>query len=157
MWVLYEGFVSQNCRQSNITYGNFVSLLVVLSWGFHRFYRKSRIYPSRCRDSYNYVVNVFLVIIPNQKIVVADLKARRVPKAMDKLLNCARRTIIILHCCYFSHAIRALSTVATDSAGLCKFVFLMGVTIRYYFNLRHSRSGNPLWTWVVTGFIFWLL
>ena len=33
-------------------------------------------------------------------------------------------------------------------------VFLMGVTIRHYFNSRHARAGNPRWTWVATTAIF---
>jgi uncharacterized membrane protein len=37
---------------------------------------------------------------------------------------------------------------------IASLVFLMGVTIRHYFNSRHSRKGNPTWTWLVTALIF---
>ena len=33
-------------------------------------------------------------------------------------------------------------------------VFLMGVTIRHYFNTRHARAGNPTWTWPATVILF---
>ena len=33
----------------------------------------------------------------------------------------------------------------------------MGVTIRHYFNTRHSRAGNPTWTWIVTVILFILI
>ncbi|MEO0691754.1 MAG: urate hydroxylase PuuD, partial [Pseudomonadota bacterium] len=33
-------------------------------------------------------------------------------------------------------------------------VFLMGVTIRHYFNTMHARQGRPDWTWAVTTILF---
>jgi uncharacterized membrane protein len=33
-------------------------------------------------------------------------------------------------------------------------VFLMGVTIRHYFNTMHARQGNPVWTWGATAALF---
>ncbi|MCB1360069.1 MAG: urate hydroxylase PuuD, partial [Rhodobacteraceae bacterium] len=36
-------------------------------------------------------------------------------------------------------------------------VFLMGVSIRHYFNSNHARTGNPTWTWAVTAVIFILI
>ena len=37
---------------------------------------------------------------------------------------------------------------------IAALVFLMGVTIRHYFNTVHMRAGNPIWTWLVTALIF---
>ena len=37
---------------------------------------------------------------------------------------------------------------------IAALVFLMGVTIRHYFNSLHARKGNPHWTWGVTILIF---
>jgi len=36
-------------------------------------------------------------------------------------------------------------------------VFLLGVTIRHWFNTRHARKGNPHWTWLATVVIFLLI
>jgi uncharacterized membrane protein len=33
-------------------------------------------------------------------------------------------------------------------------VFLMGVTIRHWFNTQHARKGNPHWTWAATALLF---
>ena len=33
---------------------------------------------------------------------------------------------------------------------IASLVFLMGVTIRHWFNTQHARKGSPHWTWVVT-------
>ena len=37
---------------------------------------------------------------------------------------------------------------------IAALVFLMGVSIRHYFNSRHARRGNPVWTWAVTAGLF---
>jgi uncharacterized membrane protein len=37
---------------------------------------------------------------------------------------------------------------------IASLVFLMGVTIRHYFNTTHARKGNPTWTWLVTALLF---
>ena len=33
-------------------------------------------------------------------------------------------------------------------------VFLIGVTIRHYFNSMHARKGRPSWTWAATVILF---
>ncbi len=37
---------------------------------------------------------------------------------------------------------------------IASLVFLMGVTIRHWFNSQHARKGNPHWTWFVTALLF---
>ena len=40
---------------------------------------------------------------------------------------------------------------------IAALVFLMGVTIRHYFNTMHARQGQPNWTWAATAVIFVLI
>ncbi|MFM2281883.1 MAG: hypothetical protein RLZZ444_4114, partial [Pseudomonadota bacterium] len=37
---------------------------------------------------------------------------------------------------------------------IAALVFLMGVTIRHWFNTVHARKGHPHWTWLVTTLLF---
>ena len=37
---------------------------------------------------------------------------------------------------------------------IASLVFLMGVTIRHWFNSKHARKGNPHWTWALTVILF---
>jgi len=78
--------------------------------------------------------NVFFTIIPNQKIVVADLIAGRKPDPKYGKIAKQRST----HNNYLTLPV----------------IFLMGVTIRHYFNSLHARKGNPTWTWAATTIIF---
>ena len=47
---------------------------------------------------------------------------------------------------------------ATENAWIiAALVFLIGVSIRHYFNSRHAGTGNPTWTWAVTVVLFIIL
>jgi uncharacterized membrane protein len=37
---------------------------------------------------------------------------------------------------------------------IASLVFLMGVTIRHFFNSEHAGKGSPWWTWAVTAILF---
>ncbi|WP_368188363.1 urate hydroxylase PuuD [Aestuariibius sp. HNIBRBA575] len=102
--------------------------------------------------------NVFMVIIPNQKIVVADLMAGRTPDAKYGKIAKQRSThnnyltLPVLFMMLSNHY--PLSFASDYNWLIAALVFLMGVTIRHYFNSIHARKGNPHWTWGVTIILF---
>jgi uncharacterized membrane protein len=105
--------------------------------------------------------NVFLIIIPNQKIVVADLKAGRTPDPkygkIAKLRSTHNNylTLPVLFLMLSNHNPLAFATEYNWI--IASLVFLMGVTIRHYFNTIHARTGNPTWTWLATAVLFILI
>ncbi|WP_195821198.1 urate hydroxylase PuuD [Roseobacter sp. MH60115] len=105
--------------------------------------------------------NVFRIIIPNQKIVVADLMAGRKPDAKYGKIAKQRSThnnyltLPVIFLMLSNHYPLAFATEFTWL--IASLVFLMGVTIRHYFNSLHARTGNPHWTWAVTVLIFILI
>lgn len=102
--------------------------------------------------------NVLVIIIPNQRIVVADLKAGRVPDARYGQIAKQRSThnnYLTLPVIFFMLSNHyPLAHSSAYSWVIAAFVFLLGVSIRHYFNSRHARQGNPLWTWAVTAALF---
>ena len=102
--------------------------------------------------------NVFFVIIPNQKIVVEDLKAGRTPDPKYGKIAKIRSThnnyltLPVLFLMLSNHYPLAFAT--EYNWVIACLVFLMGVTIRHYFNTIHARAGNPTWTWPATAAIF---
>lgn len=102
--------------------------------------------------------NVFMVIIPNQKIVVADLKAGRVPDAkygkIAKLRSTHNNylTLPVLFLMLSNHYPLAFATQYNWI--IASLVFLIGVTIRHYFNSIHARKGKPNWTWALAAILF---
>lgn len=98
--------------------------------------------------------NVFFIIIPNQKIVVADLIAGRRPDpkfgkiAKQRSTHNNYLTLPVVFLMLSNHYPLAF---ATDYNWIiAALVFLTGVTIRHWFNSRHARKGSPHWTWGVT-------
>ncbi|WP_299293202.1 urate hydroxylase PuuD [uncultured Tateyamaria sp.] len=102
--------------------------------------------------------NVFFVIIPNQKIVVADLMAGRTPDAKYGKIAKQRSThnnYLTLPVIFLMLSNHYPLAFASDwNWVIASLVFLMGVTIRHWFNTHHARKGNPHWTWGVTALLF---
>ncbi|MEY8881627.1 urate hydroxylase PuuD [Donghicola sp. XS_ASV15] len=102
--------------------------------------------------------NVFFIIMPNQRIVVADLIAGRIPDAKYGKIAKQRSThnnyltLPVLFLMLSNHYPLAFATEYTWI--IASLVFLMGVTIRHFFNTMHARKGTPYWTWSVTAILF---
>jgi uncharacterized membrane protein len=103
------------------------------------------------------VANVFVVIIPNQKIIVAELIAGRTPDpklgdqgklrsvhnnylTLPVILLMISNHYPLLHSTEYSWLILAL-------------ILALGPVIRHFFNSRHAGQGSPWWTWLVAGMI----
>lgn len=134
-------------------------VLVALAWGFTQIFtgRAAFLHVGAITATWM-SANVFLVIIPNQKIVVADLKAGKTPDARYGQIAKQRSThnnYLTLPVIFFMLSNHYPLAFATEYnwviAGL---VLLMGVTIRHYFNSMHARTGKPAWTWVATIALF---
>ncbi len=105
--------------------------------------------------------NVAMIIIPNQKIVVADLKAGRVPDAKygkvakQRSLHNNYLTLPVIFFMLSSHYPLAFATKWNWI--IASLIFLEGAIIRHWFNTRHAKKGNPHWTWGAAVVIFLLI
>ncbi|MBW3096997.1 urate hydroxylase PuuD [Pseudohoeflea coraliihabitans] len=102
--------------------------------------------------------NVAHIIIPNQRIVVADLIAGRTPDpkygkiAKQRSTHNNYLTLPVIFLMLSNHY--PLAFASQYNWIIASLVFLMGVTIRHWFNTRHARAGKPLWTWPATAILF---
>jgi uncharacterized membrane protein len=102
--------------------------------------------------------NVAAIIIPNQTIVVADLKAGRVPDAKygkiakQRSLHNNYLTLPVIFFMLSSHYPLAFATQWNWL--IASLIFLEGAIIRHWFNTRHARKGSPTWTWAAAIIIF---
>jgi uncharacterized membrane protein len=97
------------------------------------------------------VGNVFFVIIPNQKKVVADLLAGRTPdpalgaEAKQRSLHNNYLTLPVVFVMLSGHYAftyaggHALETIAG--------IFVMGFLVRHFFNQRHGGEAPSWWLW----------
>ncbi len=134
-------------------------LLVIMAWGYDQIFTgRAALLHLGAFTATIMSANVFFIIIPNQRIVVADLKEGRAPDPeygrIAKLRSTHNNylTLPVLFLMLSNHYPLAFATEWNWLiAGL---VFLMGVTIRHWFNSHHARKGSPHWTWAVTVLLF---
>ncbi|GAB5507807.1 MAG: urate hydroxylase PuuD [Rhizobiaceae bacterium] len=134
-------------------------ILVIIAWGY------TQIFSGRAAFLHLGAItatimsaNVFLVIIPNQKIVVADLIAGRKPDpkygkiAKTRSLHNNYLTLPVIFLMLSNHYPLAYAT--EFNWVIASLVFMIGVLIRHYFNTMHARKGNPHWTWGLSAVLF---
>ena len=136
-------------------------LLVVMGWGYTQIFTgRAMMLHLGAFTATIMTANVFFIIMPNQRIVVADLKAGRKPDPkygkIAKLRSTHNNylTLPVIFLMLSNHYPLAFAT--QWNWVIAALVFLMGVTIRHYFNSLHARKGNPHWTWGVTVVLFLL-
>ena len=99
--------------------------------------------------------NVFFIIIPNQRIVVADLMAGKDPDAIYGKIAKQRSThnnYLTLPVLFLMISIHYPLVYTSEYNWIvAMIVFLTGVSIRHFFNSYHAGKGKPYWTWVVTA------
>jgi uncharacterized membrane protein len=131
------------------------ALLVLMSWGYNQLFTgRAALLHLGAFTATIMTANVFFQIMPNQRIVVADLKAGRVPDAkygkIAKLRSTHNNylTLPVVFLMLSNHYPLAFGThYAWIIASL---IFLTGVTIRHYFNTMHKTGKGPHWTWAIT-------
>ena len=97
------------------------------------------------------VANVFVVIIPNQRKVVADLIAGRQPDpalgkaAKQRSLHNNYLTLPVIFAMIANHY--PLAFASRWNWAILAIVLVMGALIRHFFNTKHKGGKEPWWTW----------
>ncbi len=134
-------------------------ILVIMSWGYNQIFtgRAALLHLGAFTASIM-TGNVFFQIMPNQRIVVADLKAGRKPDAKYGKIAKLRSThnnYLTLPVIFLMLANHYPLAFGTQYAWIiASLIFLTGVTIRHYFNTMHATGKGPDWTWAVTVLLF---
>lgn len=140
-------------------------ILVAMSWGYTQvFTGRAALLHLGAFTATIMTANVFFQIMPNQRIVVADLKAGRTPDAKYGHIAKVRSThnnYLTLPVVFLMLSNHYPLAFGTEYAWImASLIFLTGVTIRHYFNTMHKTGTGPHWTWAVTVllmiFIAWL-
>ncbi len=106
--------------------------------------------------------NVLMVIIPNQRKVVADLIAGRDPDAKYGKIGKQRSThnnYITLPVVFMMLANHYPVTYANNAVipVITALVIVAGAIIRHFYNVRHlDHAKSPWWAWAVAALAIWL-
>lgn len=154
-WICKTKFGDDNTRLMIFLY----VLLVAMAWGYTEvFSGRAALLHLGAFTATIMSANVFFTIIPNQKIVVADLKAGRTPDpkygriAKQRSTHNNYLTLPVLFLMLSNHYPLAFATEYNWI--IASLIFLVGVLIRHYFNSKHSRTGDPVWTWFAAAILF---
>ncbi|TQE98472.1 MAG: urate hydroxylase PuuD [Spiribacter salinus] len=134
------------------------AILVAMSWGYHQvFTGRAALLHLGAFTATIMTANVFFQIMPNQRIVVADLKAGRTPDAKYGKIAKLRSThnnYLTLPVVFLMLSNHYPLAFGTDYSWIIAcLIFLTGVTIRHYFNTMHATGARLNWTWFVTALI----
>ncbi len=130
-------------------------ILVLMAWGYNQIFTgRAALLHLGAFTATIMTGNVFFQIMPNQRIVVADLKAGRKPDPKYGKIAKLRSThnnYLTLPVVFLMLANHYPLAFGTQYAWIiASLIFLTGVTIRHYFNTMHATGKGPTWTWGVT-------
>ena len=157
-WIVYDLLCKSPLRRAPaILFALLFAALVAATWALgHVFTERAVFLQIGAMIATLMTGNVFLVIIPNQRIVVADLKAGRLPAARYGEIAKLRST----HNNYLTLPVIFLmiSNHYPMTFGhpwnwvVVAFVLAIGAIVRHWFNAHESgRHGGPVaWQWPVT-------
>jgi len=159
-WLVYDFLCKSGlAEQPTLLMVLLFALLVVMGWGYNQIFTgRAMMVHLGAFTATIMTANVFFIIMPNQRIVVADLQAGRTPDPKYGKIAKLRSThnnYLTLPVIFLMMSNHYPLAFATDYNWIiAALVFLMGVTIRHYFNSKHARKGNPTWTWLATAILF---
>jgi uncharacterized membrane protein len=159
-WILYDLLCKSPVGENqNLLMIILYAVLVAMAWGYTQVFSGRAAYLHLGAFTATIMsANVFLIIIPNQKKVVAALQRGETPdprlgaQAKQRSLHNNYLTLPVVFLMLSNHMPLAFAT--QHSWLIASLVFLMGVTIRHFFNSSHARKGEPWWTWAVTAALF---
>ncbi len=158
-WFLYDGLCRSALRhRPALMFAVLFGALILAAWGF------GQVFSARAAWLHVGAViatmmsgNVFLVIIPNQRVVVADLKAGRAPDArygqIAKLRSTHNNylTLPVILMMISNHYPAAFGH--PQSWVLIGLILLTGAVVRHWFN-AHDRGEHGMrvrWQWPVAA------
>ena len=159
-WIAYDLLCRSGLgKNDNALFAVLFVFIVAAGWGFTQvFSGRGAFVHIGALVATIMTANVFFVIIPNQKIVVADLIAGRAPD--PKLGNDAKQrslhnnylTLPVLFLMISAHYPLAFAT--RWNWLIAALVLVIGAIIRHFFNSMHAGKGKPWWTWGLAAALF---
>lgn len=162
-WIVYDQLCKSPLGKSDT--GLMIILFVVLvamSWGYTQIFTgRAALLHLGAFTATIMSANVFFIIIPNQKIIVADLKAGKSPdpalgkQSKQRSVHNNYLTLPVLFLMLSNHYPLAFAT--EYNWVIASMVFLIGVLIRHYFNTKHLKGEELLWPWFLSAVLFILI
>jgi uncharacterized membrane protein len=159
-WIVYDLLCKSPLGGNDYAlYGVLFAFVVAMAWGFTQvFSGRGAFVHTGAIIATIMSANVAMIIIPNQKKVVATLLRGETPdpkfgmQAKQRSMHNNYLTLPVIFLMLSNHYPLAYATKYNWI--IIALVLAMGVTIRHFFNSHHAGKGNPWWTWAVTIILF---
>jgi uncharacterized membrane protein len=158
-WVFYD-LLCKSALKTNpaLMFAVLFAAIVVAAWGFgFVFSARATFLQVGAMIATIMTGNVFMVIIPNQHIVVADLKAGRTPDpkyGQIAKLRSTHNNYLTLPVLFMMISNHYPMTFGHEwNWGIVALVLALGAIIRHWFNLHEAgmRGAPILWQWPVSA------
>ena len=152
-WLVYDALCRSPLGRSDAALGLVgFGLILAAAWGYGQvFSARAAFIHTGALAATLMAGSVFLTIIPNQRVVTADLIAGRVPDpalgraAKQRSLHNNYLTLPVVFLMVANHSPLAYSS--RWSVAIIALVIVAGGVIRHFFNQGHAGRGEPWWTW----------
>jgi uncharacterized membrane protein len=159
-WLIYDLICRSPAGRSDIGLMLLLyAVLVAMAWGYTQIFTgRAALLHLGAFTATIMSANVAMIIMPNQRKVVAALKAGEKPDPALGIQSKQRSThnnYLTLPVIFLMLSVHYPLTFATEYNWLiASLIFLMGVSIRHYFNSYHAHKGTLIWPWVAALAIF---
>jgi uncharacterized membrane protein len=162
-WVVYDLLCKSPIGKSDT--GLMVLLfgvLVFMAWGYTQLFTgRAALLHLGAFTATIMSANVFFIIIPNQKVIVDDLKAGKEPdpalgkQSKQRSVHNNYLTLPVLFLMLSNHYPLAFAT--QYNWVIASMIFLIGVLIRHFFNTKHESGKFLGWPWFLSAVLFILI
>ncbi len=162
-WLVYDLLCKSKLGKSDIGLMLFLFvMLVAMAWGYTQLFTgRAALLHLGAFTATIMSANVFFIIIPNQKVIVADLKAGKSPdpalgmQSKQRSVHNNYLTLPVLFLMISTHYPLAFAT--QYNWVIAALIFLIGVLIRHHFNTKHLKGESLLWPWFMSAVLFILI
>lgn len=160
-WAAYDALCRSPLARSEKALALAVfALIVAMAWGFQQLFsgRGAMIHTGAVMGTIM-SANVFMIIIPGQKKVIAALKAGKIPdpalgkRAKTRSTHNNYITLPVVFLMLSNHYPLVWST--PYGYGIVGLVLISGASVRHFYNVRHADGRDLWWTWFLAAFCLW--
>jgi uncharacterized membrane protein len=156
-WLLYDGLCRSPAGKNDTVLGVIVFLFILAAaFAFRQvFSGRAAFLHTGAMVATWMSANVFFVIIPNQKKIVATLVSGGDPdprlgkEAKQRSTHNNYLTLPVLFLMLSTHYPLAWSS--RYAVGIVGLIVVAGAVVRHFYNSRHAGKGSPWWTWIVAA------
>ncbi len=160
-WLIYDRLCRSFLSKHEVVLaGTGFAFIILMAFLFqHAFSGRGALLHTGAMMASMMVGNVFFVIMPNQRKIIAELVAGRTPDpawGKQGKIRSTHNNYLTLPVLFLMLAPHAPLTFSTPYAFvIVGLILVAGALIRHFYNTRHAGGGDQWWTWLVAVLCIW--